>query len=41
MQTIERAYQGLSLVLDLNWDRLLYVATLASALLLGAYLATL
>lgn len=41
MQTLESAYKGFSLVLELNWDRMLYVATLAMALLLGAYLATL
>ena len=33
MQTIRSGYQGLSLLVDLNWDRLLYLATLVGALM--------
>ncbi len=41
MQTLAQGYRGFSLLLDLNWDRLLYVATLCGALWAGAYLGTL
>jgi len=41
MQTIRAGYRGLSLLFDLNWDRLLYVATLVFALLAGAYIGSL
>jgi hypothetical protein len=38
MQHIQHGYRGLSLLMDLNWDRLLYIGTLAFALGAGAYL---
>lgn len=38
MQLIQTGYRGLSLLFDLNWDRILYVATIALALFAGAYL---
>ena len=41
MQTIQNSYQGLSLLFTLNWDRLLYIATIAAALLLGVYVGSL
>lgn len=41
MQTIQTSYRGLSLLVDLNWDRLLYAATIAGALFLGAYMGSL
>ena len=41
MQTIQNGYRGLSLLMSLNWDRLLYVATLATALAAGAWLGSL
>jgi hypothetical protein len=41
MHTIQSSYRGLSLLFDLNWDRLLYVGTIAGALLLGAYVGSL
>jgi len=41
MQTIQAGYKGLSLLFDLNWDRLLYVATIGAALLAGAYVGSL
>ncbi|KIN65196.1 hypothetical protein Z946_4096 [Sulfitobacter noctilucicola] len=41
MQTIQTSYRGLSLLLDLNWDRALYIATIALALAAGAFIGTL
>ena len=41
MQMIENGYRGLSLLMDLNWDRVLYVATIAVALLAGAFIGSL
>ncbi|KPP88880.1 MAG: hypothetical protein HLUCCA08_13820 [Rhodobacteraceae bacterium HLUCCA08] len=41
MQTITAGYRGLSLLLDLNWDRILYIATIFGALALGAFVGTL
>ncbi len=41
MQAIQNTYQGLSLLLTINWDRLLYLATLAVALLSGAFFGSL
>lgn len=40
MQTLAHGYHGLSLLLNLNWDRLLYVATLCGALWAGAFLGS-
>jgi hypothetical protein len=39
MQTIHKSYRGLSLLMELNGDRLLYLATIALALCTGAYLS--
>jgi len=41
MQTLQHSYRGLSLLFELNWDRILYVGTITIALLLGAYLGSL
>lgn len=41
MQTIQSGYRGLSLLMTLNSDRLLYAATLAAALGAGAWLGSL
>ena len=41
MHTIQSSYKGLSLLMDLNWDRALYVATIAVALLAGAFVGSL
>ena len=41
MQAIQSSYRGLSLLMDLNWDRVLYVATIAFGLAAGAYVGTL
>ena len=41
MQAIQSSYRGLSLLMDLNWDRLLYVATIVAALTAGAFIGSL
>lgn len=41
MQTLQQSYRGLSLIMSLNWDLLLYLATIAFALMAGAYLGSL
>lgn len=41
MQTLHTGYRGLTLLFDLNWDRLLYFVTIAVALMLGAFVGSL
>jgi hypothetical protein len=41
MQTISAGYQGVSLLLNLNWDRLFYLCTIIAALGLGALVGSL
>lgn len=41
MQTIASGYRGLSFLIGLNWDRLLYAGTIVFALWAGAYLGSL
>ncbi len=41
MQTLQTSYRGLTLLFDLNWDRLLYFVTIAVALMLGAFVGSL
>jgi len=41
MQAIQKSYRGISLLVDLNWDRLLYIATIVGALMLGAFVGSL
>ncbi len=41
MEHIQQGYRGLSLLMNLNWDRLLYICTIAFALGAGAFLGTL
>lgn len=41
MQTIQTGYRSLSLLVDLNWDRLLYVCTIIFALFFGAFIGSL
>lgn len=41
MQTITKGYRGLSVLMDLNWDRVLYLCTIAFALAAGAFLGSL
>lgn len=40
MYDIQRTYRGLHLLMDLNWDRLFYVGTIAAALGCGALLGS-
>jgi hypothetical protein len=41
MQTITAGYQGVSLLVNLNWDRLIYLGTIVGALGLGASVGSL
>lgn len=41
MQTIQNSYRGLSVLMDLNWDLVLYVFTIALALAAGAFVGSL
>ncbi|WP_456390923.1 hypothetical protein [Profundibacter sp.] len=41
MQAIQNSYRGLSLLVNVNWDRLLYITTIATALLAGAFFGSL
>ncbi|MHA7851048.1 hypothetical protein [Roseovarius sp.] len=40
MQHIKRGYRGLGLLLNLNWDRILYLATITVALLAGGFIGS-
>ena len=40
MHTLERSYRGLSLVMELNWDLILFIAMIALALFAGAWLGS-
>ena len=41
MQQIISGYRGISLLVNVNWDRILYLATIAVALLAGAFFGSL
>ena len=41
MQVIAQGYHGLSLLVNLNWDRLFYLATIFGALMLGGFIGSL
>ena len=41
MQAIQSSYRGLSLLMQLNWDRALYIATIAFALFAAAFIGSL
>jgi len=41
MHTIQNSYRGLSLLVVINWDRLLYIATISTALFAGAFFGSL
>ena len=41
MQTLTKGYRGLSVLMDLNWDRALYFCTMLFALCAGAYFGSL
>jgi len=40
MHTLQTGYRGLSLLFNLNWDRILYVATILGALMIGAFIGS-
>jgi hypothetical protein len=40
MQQIISEHTGLGLLINLNWDRILYLATLAVALMAGAFIGS-
>ena len=41
MLTMQHAYRGISLVMQLNWDRFLSLFIIVAALFVGAYLGSL
>ena len=41
MKTLTSGYRSLSLLVNLNWDRLLYICTIIFALFFGAFLGSL
>lgn len=41
MHTIQEGYRSFALLMSMNWDRLLYVATIIFALFFGSYLGLL
>ena len=41
MSTIVSGYRGLGLLIDINFDRLLYIGTILGALMLGGFVGSL
>lgn len=41
MQALTKGYRGLSVLMDLNWDRVLYLCTIIFALCAGAFIGSL
>lgn len=41
MQHVLNGYRGMTLLVNLNWDRILYLATIAVALWGGAFIGSL
>ncbi|MFT5343085.1 MAG: hypothetical protein ACI9BH_002303 [Paracoccaceae bacterium] len=41
MQTMQQTYRGLSLIMQLNWDRFLSLFIVVAALFVGAFLGSL
>lgn len=41
MQLLYNGYRGMTFLMHLNWDRILYVATIAAALAAGAFVGSL
>ena len=39
MQTLTRSYRGMTVLVNLNWDRILYTGALIGALYAGSYVA--
>lgn len=40
MQSIQKGYRGLSLLMDLNWDLALYMSAITAALVAGMYIGS-
>ncbi|GGO52740.1 hypothetical protein SAMN05444398_101218 [Roseovarius pacificus] len=40
MQHIVSGYRGMSLLFDLNWDRIMYIGTIALGLLAGGFVGS-
>ncbi|MCV2886723.1 hypothetical protein [Ruegeria aquimaris] len=40
MQMLNHSYRGLGLLMQLNWDRILFVGAIVAALFLGAFLGS-
>lgn len=40
MQYIDKGARGISLLVDLNFDRFIYFGTIAAALMAGAFIAS-
>ena len=41
MHTIEQGYRAVSLLIDINWDRLLFPSAILVALMAAAYIGSL
>lgn len=41
MAQLVKTYRGMDLVLELNWDRIIYVVVIALSLLAGLYIGSL
>lgn len=41
MHTIEQGYKAISLLIDINWDRLLFPSAILAGLMLAAYIGSL
>lgn len=41
METMSAGYRSVSLLVQLNWDRIFYIGTIGAALMAGAALGTL
>lgn len=41
MHVLQQSYRGFSLIMELNWDRLLFIAAIVTALFAGAWLGSL
>ncbi|SEW07955.1 hypothetical protein SAMN04488515_0953 [Cognatiyoonia koreensis] len=39
MQTLTQGYRGVRVLMNLNWDRILYTGALIAALYAGSYIA--
>ena len=39
MQTLTQGYRGMTVLVNLNWDRILYTGALIGALYAGSYIA--